>query len=347
VRPGAILVVEAEELTGGTDAPARIALARRTQPLLLEEPFACVDLLGRTPVERMIDRFLSEDMAAVTVLVSSELCDVTSILQKFDFDEVDCQVVDEVWFAANEVLRKYAASGIDRVVIATAGAYVECDLQDLFRFNREKGAGITRVFDGKGPLDFWVAPTAITQDGLQARQLLEAQTDRTAKSSYFVKGYVNRLAHARDVRQCVADMLRGRCQAHPSGREMRPGVWFDDGAQVHKRARIVGPAYIGRGSQIREDTLVTRCSNVESFSCIDYGTVIEDSSVLTNSYVGIWLDVSHAVVRGNKLLNLGRDIVVEFSDSSVLRDYSPAPRVARREGLVHTSLTPLAYAPSE
>jgi UDP-3-O-[3-hydroxymyristoyl] glucosamine N-acyltransferase len=62
------------------------------------------------------------------------------------------------------------------------------------------------------------------------------------------------------------------------GREIKPRVWVDDGAQLHRRARVVAPAYIGRASSVREDTLITRFSNVESFCEVDYGTAIEDDS---------------------------------------------------------------------
>jgi hypothetical protein len=52
---------------------------------------------------------------------------------------------------------------------------------------------------------------------------------------------------------------------------------------------------------------------------VESGTVIEDSSVLANTNVGICLDVCHAVVNGGKLFNLERDVIVEISDSRVMR----------------------------
>ena len=41
----------------------------------------------------------------------------------------------------------------------------------------------------------------------------------------------------------------------PSGVEVRAGIWIEDGADVHRRARIVAPAYIGSGSKVREDII--------------------------------------------------------------------------------------------
>jgi hypothetical protein len=47
--------------------------------------------------------------------------------------------------------------------------------------------------------------------------------------------------------------------------------------------------------------------------------VIEDSSILTNTYVGIWLDMCHAVVQGNQLLNLAHNVSLEIADPSLIR----------------------------
>jgi NDP-sugar pyrophosphorylase family protein len=65
--------------------------------------------------------------------------------------------------------------------------------------------------------------------------------------------------------------------------------------------------------------LITRCSNVESGCQIDYGTVVEDSSILSNSYVGIGLDLSHSIVDGSNLLNLERGVTLEIADPCVIR----------------------------
>jgi NDP-sugar pyrophosphorylase family protein len=104
---------------------------------------------------------------------------------------------------------------------------------------------------------------------------------------------------------------------------------MDEGAEVHKRSRVVAPAYIGRASKVMEDTLITRFTNIEKGCCVDYGTVIENSSVLENTHIGICLDVCHAVANGNRLLSLGRDVVVEISDPSVMRFNSPERKRAK------------------
>jgi len=90
----------------------------------------------------------------------------------------------------------------------------------------------------------------------------------------------------------------------------------------------VAPAYVGRRSKVLDDTLITRFTTIERDCYIDCGTVIENSSVLANSSVGIWLDVCHAVVNGNKLLSLERDVLVEISDPSMLHSTLPNRKAA-------------------
>ena len=344
MQAGAILIIGAETAAPGDEPRAFPAAGVSDQPLgLWEQPLACLEILGRTTAERMLERFLREDLAFVSVLVDTNVSPLVLAIARSgcNSDKVNVQVVADVWSAVTETLKAYSEGGIDHAVIATAGAYMECDLQDLLQFHRERRHAVTRGFDSQGALEFWVVNSDRADEvGLD---LLSPHPDASAASFYFVKPYVNRLATPRQLRQFVTDVLRGTCEARPSGRETRPGVWVDDGAQLHKRARIVAPAYVGRGSRIREDTLITRCSNIESYSCVDYGTVIEDSSILANSYVGIWLDVSHALVHGNKLLNLERDVMLEFSDGSLVRE-NTISKAMRRESALPVTAGSLAFA---
>jgi hypothetical protein len=345
VQAGAILVVGAETGVTADDLPVSSTSASvGDRPLtLLEEPVACLEILGRTTVARMLERLLREDLAVVTVLVNASVshCVATRSENDGNSNKANFRVVDDVWLAVAQTLQEYSDSGIAHAVIANATAYGEYDLPDLLQFHRERRHKVTRAFDGQGALDVWVVDSA---DVEVERAFLSPQPEKSGASSYFVTQYVSRLT-LRHLRQFVTDVLRGRCEARPSGRESRPGVWLDEGAQLHKRARIVAPAYIGRGSRIREDTLVTRCSNIESHSCVDYGTVIQARCSLANSYVGIWLDVSHAVVRGNKLLNLERNVVLEISDASVIRENTTVSKAARRESALPVAASPLAFAP--
>jgi NDP-sugar pyrophosphorylase family protein len=98
-------------------------------------------------------------------------------------------------------------------------------------------------------------------------------------------GYVNRLAQARDLRRLVLDAFLSRCEMRPGGREVRPGIWLDEGTRVHKSSRLVAPVYLGRSTKIGPLAVITKFSNVERNCQVGAGMIMErrDSpSVLCN-----------------------------------------------------------------
>ena len=318
MRLGAIVVVGA---TGEIEPPdaARPRLLRDPgKNFLVDGPLACVEIVGRSMTERLIERFLSAGVEVVSVLIASEGYK-PRFRTSFDKDQVEIEQVKDVPAAIRQKIKALNDAGIDHAFLNSADVYAETDFLDLFYFHREAKQAVTSSFDRHGALALWVVDCEKAQD-----PNLEISLDqsRSSAASYFIREYVNRLNHPRDLRQFAEDTLRGRCESRPSGKQVRPGVWMDDKAEVHRRARIVAPAYIGRGAEIKADAVVTRFSNIERDSCVDCGTVVEDSSILENTNIGIWLDVCHAVVSGNKLLSLGRDVTVEISDVSIMRPRS-------------------------
>ena len=104
----------------------------------------------------------------------------------------------------------------------------------------------------------------------------------------------------------------------PRGNEIKAGVWIDEGAQVHKQARIVPPAYVGKNTKVGPASLITRSSSIERDCNVEYGTVIEDSSILAGTYIGTGLDVTHSVVCGNMLVHLNQNLVMEINDEILI-----------------------------
>jgi NDP-sugar pyrophosphorylase family protein len=312
---GAIVVI-------GAETEGFCSSALQGTESLVAQPVACADILGRSMVERTIERFARADVEAVTVLVAADN-PLFGIPVAAGLDHVDVIVhrVADIFSGIAQTLNEYSDRGIAHSFVTGANLYAETDLLDLFYFHREARQAATRCLNSESPMELWVVhcEKALQND-------LESLFTCAEKSgaSYFTRDYVNRLKHAADLRRLVSDVLSGRCALRPSGRETKPGVWLDEKAEIHRTARIVAPAYIGRGSKVQQDTLITRCSNIERDCCIDCGTVIEDSSILANTTVGIWLDVCHAVASGNKLLSLGHEVVVEISDPSVLRTTAEA-----------------------
>ncbi len=309
---GAILVV-GEEHQAFCSTP-------RAGNYLLGEPIECVEILGRSMLERTIERFARTEIEAITVLASNGYS--VPVLSGM-YRNVNVWVVGDVASAISQLLQEYSQKGIEHSFVVAANVYAEIDLLDLFYFHREARKTATRGLDREGPLDLWVVDCA------KAQQVdLESFFNRAdeATASYLIRDYVSRLRHPRDLRRLVSDALCGRCAMRPSGREIKPGIWAEENAEIHRGARIVAPAYIGSGSRVREDTLITRCTSIEKNCYVDCGTVIENSSILANTHIGIWLDVCHAVASGEKFVSLGHDVVVEISDPSIMRSNSDAKK---------------------
>ena len=225
---------------------------------------------------------------------------------------------EEQWRSAARQLGIYREQGFEAVLIIRTGAYIECEFATLLEEHRQHGGGVTRVFDQKGPLDFWIVdPRRFDESDGILTQLQNAEAADCA-----LGGYVNRLESVHDLRRLATDILTMRCRLRPSGVEVRPNLWIADGVQVARSARLVAPAYIGRGVKIADDCLITRCSNVEANSYVDFGTAVEDSSILPETYVGIGLDLTHSVVDGREIFNLHHDVRLRISDPVVLRRYS-------------------------
>lgn len=332
---GAILVVETQSEAGVGDRPALVPLHPADGRAI---PLSFVEILGRSVLERMVELFLASDAESVALVVDSR---ILHLLPKFrqSYPKVNVVVADDLEVAVAETLKSFCEKGIDYALVSTAGSYTECDFIDLLWFHRGSRQPMTRVVNHKSDVDMWMVDCAKVHPDNFATALSASKDGGGA--SYMVSEYVNPLASLADVRQLAVDAFNGRCAVRPVGTEVRPGVWMDEKADIHKRARIVAPAYIGRGSKICEDTLITRCSTIESSCQIDFGTVVEDSSVLSGSYVGIWLDVSHSVVSGNRLFNLHRDVRLEIPDGNVLGPNLIPAQKAKGESSLVTVTSPL------
>jgi len=264
-------------------------------------PWAGVEVLGKAPVARVADAL-------------SEVCDLVSVIaspavgQMGAHSESPTQV--DLCF---EGLRK---KGCAAVLIARCGAYFEIDIASMLAFHQEHDLEATRAFVDDGALDVWIVDPLV----VPAYSWLFSPSAGARSAVYHSQAYANRLQSAGDFRRLVLDGFHSHCHVRPEGTEIKPGIWVSEGAQIERSARIVAPAFIGRDVQISEECLITRGSNVERNSRIDFGTAVENSSILPNTYVGIGLDLSHSIVDGRNLFNLQHNVSLEITDPVVLRE---------------------------
>jgi hypothetical protein len=328
---GVILLAGSDPLAAsfGFGEEAEGADKNSATPMPGDSPLECVEILGRFMLDRQIDRFLESSSAKITVLCSSSIS--FPLRRQPTHSRVAFRRTVDLWSGAQQVLRDYSEEGITHALVMKAGTYAEFTLPDLIEFHRSTGRAVTGTCDSAGPLGMWIANCTTDHEPLD---FLLSPRQNCDLESYFIANYTNRLEGPADFRRLVVDSFRGTCAVRPFGKEVRPGVFVAEGAEIHKRARVVAPAFVGRNSRLRQDTLVTRCSNIESGCDIDCGTAIEDSSILSNSYVGICLDIVHSVVQGKTLSHVGRDVKLQILDESVLRENSTIENTAAHEPLV-------------
>jgi len=130
-------------------------------------------------------------------------------------------------------------------------AYIEWDIAELLTFHRSHGMPLTQLHDTEGPLEVW----AVEAEWFSTAALGCALPFRYGEFpglpvSCPMEGYVNRLTSAQELRNLVQDGFLSRCDVRPRCAEARPGVWIEEGARVHKEARLVAPVYLGASTKV-------------------------------------------------------------------------------------------------
>ncbi len=286
----------------------------------LPAALACVELFGQSLLERTVARFKKAGLRNVSVIAAS---DCIGFHETRDVRVVIPKRVEDRWSIAKRALLKDLQRGIDTVLIAEVGAYVELDLPAALQFHRAKAQPITPIHDGQGSLSYWIVDAAhvLSSPGFSFPSDEDELTN--AVVPFKVQGYVNRLADPHDFRRLVADAFLGRCSITPAGREIKPGVWIDEGASVHKTARLVAPCYVGRSTRVQRGAVITRCSNLERNCDVGEGSLVSHASLLPHTMIGRGLDVSAALVDRTGFLDLDRNVLLRIQDPNLISDVPP------------------------
>jgi NDP-sugar pyrophosphorylase family protein len=314
---GAIVIVGtnnlAEDISSGSSSGSH------SSPMFTDTPPECIELLGRSVLQRTIENLRGDGVEMIS-LVSGIDCPANVRLGSIAKQcAVPLSSGTDVWSGAVLKAKEYCEAGAARTLLICGGLYIELDLPDLARFHESQRQEITSVHDEQGPLGAWLIESTYLTANPEA--LLEDMP--FSRAGYIVPGYAHRLHDSGDLRRLAADALQSRCQFPPQGQEIQPGVWMGEKTDVHRSARLIGPAYIGAGSRIGKDCVISECSNIERDCQIDDGTTVLDSSVLENTYLGIGLQVSHSIVNGSHLQSLEHDTTVAITDAAVMRRNKP------------------------
>lgn len=282
-------------------------------------PLSCIEILGSSILQRTMQRFADAGLDSFTILADASLLKVIKLanvmpgwLVKINSFQSDA----DVWPAIESSLKNDFSNQTDNVFLVKLGAYAEFDPGSVLQYAEDNDHAALRIHDRLGSVGTWLLNESANLENV-SKEFQNRGQDASIKT-YFFDGYVNRLSRMHDLRRFVTDVFFSRCAARPQGEEVKAGVWIDDGAQVNKQARIVPPAYIGKNTKVGPASLITRSSSIERDCNVDYGTVVEDSSVLAGTYIGTGLDVTHSVVCGNMLVHLNQNLVMEINDEILI-----------------------------
>lgn len=304
-----------------SDASAALQ-SRDSQPCeqITGSPCALADVLGKPLVFRVVDRLRQQDIRTVTVVTNAATEHwPLGTAAHGNWISTDQQ---QLWKSVEQVFSDFAQDGAELVLVLRLGAYAEIDYNDLLQFHLDRHAHITAAVDSDGvSLDVYALSASRRNDAaFMFRHGL--RESRAGCESYPFTGYINRLSSPNHLRQLAIEGLMRRIQMAPEGEQIKPGVWLGRGAQVHKRARILSPAFIGAGCRVRAAAVITRCTALEHNTVVDCGTVVENVTTLPYTYLGAGLDVTHSVVGHGKLFNLKRGVEVEFADPRLIGEAS-------------------------
>lgn len=297
-----------------------------------EIPLACLDVLGASPEERVVRR-----LRHFGVSVCSVICDAPEKAEPFtrcaalDSDDQHLHVEGEqFWRSAEETFHQCAEDGAEIVIVIRMGPYVEVDYDEIIQHHIDRRNSITQAIDSNGGgLDLFVLSTKARADVAQLFQS-RLRHMRRESEAFRVSGYINPLRKPADLRRLATDGLLARNGVKPQGKEVKPGVWLGQGARIHRKARVVAPAYIGPHAHVRASALITRGTVIERHAEVDCGTVVENTTLLPFSCLGAGLDAMHCVVGFRRLAHLVRDVEVEIHDGKLVGmiPLSPVSRLA-------------------
>jgi len=298
-------------------------------------PIAYLDVLGLPVVERVRQRLARFGIRRATLVSDVPPGDAAAAFTQCSALHRDMRRIDaageQFWQAADDTFQQYGQDGADLVLVLRIGPYAEIDYEEMIQHHLDHRCAVTTAVDAENPgLDVFVLNAA---GRLDARELFQSRLQRLRHDcqAFQVTGYVNRLQSPSDLRRLAADGLLARNEIRPHGFELKPGVWVGAAARIHRKARVVAPAFIGARATVRALAVITRGSVVEHHAEIDCGTVVENSSVLPFTRLGAGLDVMHSVVGLGRLAHLARGVEVEISDRRFV-DMVPLSPLSRLAG---------------
>lgn len=284
-------------------------------------PIALLDVLGIPVLDRVIDRLHAQGIAAATVV--GDLTQHRPGTRRSGVTYLHA-VDGSLWRSAEAAFNDQAQAGAELVLVIRLGAYTELHYDHLLQFHLDQAARVTAVADSHGELlDRFVISASRRNDAAFLFRS-ELKQFRSGSTKYTYTGYCNLLKTAAGLRQLAIDAFAGDNEIKPVGNEIKPGVWVAENARIQRGARLLAPCFVGAHAKVRAHAVITRCSAVERETCVDFGTVVENATLLPYTSLGAGLDIMHSVVGFRRIAHLVRSAEVDIDDPKLITAASSA-----------------------
>jgi len=120
--------------------------------------------------------------------------------------------------------------------------------------------------------------------------------DRKPMYGCILPGYWCDIGNLQQYRQAHFDILDGKVQVEIPGKQIKPGIWAEDGVEIDPEAILEGPCFIGSHSKVEKGVRVGSHSVLGSHAWVDEGGTIKRGILWEHSYVGKGAQIRGAVL---------------------------------------------------
>ena len=273
--------------------------------------------------------------------------------------------VEETPLGTGGSVRQIGVDLDDTFLVISGDALTDIDLSKVIAFHKERKAAVTltlvRVAD---PLEYGVVITQpdgrvtkflekpswgeVFSDTINTgiyvieRRVLERYAigepfdfskdlfpqllaDGESLYGFIAEGYWTDVGSIAEYSRANADLLLGKMQIEPLGREIMPGVFAGGEVTIEPSARLTGPIYLGGGVRIAGGAEIIGPTVLRDAVTVDQGAHVESSIVWRNSYIGERSDLRGAIV--GRQCALKARVVLE--EGAVVGDHSVINEGAR------------------
>lgn len=117
--------------------------------------------------------------------------------------------------------------------------------------------------------------------------------------AYETKSYWTDVGNLSEYRKCQIDALDGKMRLSIPGREIRKGVWVEEGAQIDPHAHLKPPCVIGKGVRIEAGAEIGPFTVVGDRADIAAGATLSHCILWENVTVGPSAHLSNCIVGAN------------------------------------------------